>query len=248
MYITFEGPEATGKSTQVQRLAKNLEEKEIKVLITKEPGSPHDRVCTAIRKVLLNPGDVVHDRTALLLFLADRAQYMAHTVIPALRKGYTVLSDRSSLSTLVYHLASKKEHWDFSDLDKKHLAAMMNFAQPVEPDLCFVARSDYGFSKMHLLAREQDRIELKGDSFHDRVHMYFESFVLEDYNKEAKFFENQKFFPKKVIGLPQIPHVNEDGILAFVLRQLEYLASRIEVSSVKELCDTPCKYPTHNLD
>jgi dTMP kinase len=217
MYITFEGPDATGKSTQVQKLGSILEERGVKVLITKEPGSSHDQVCMAIRKVLLNPSDVVNDRTALLLFLADRAQHLAYTVIPALEKGYTVVSDRSSLSTLVYHLASKKEYWDFSDLVKEHLAAILNFAQPVKPDLCFIGRTSSDFSKEQLEKKEKDRIELKQGGFHDRVHMYFESFALKAQNEGAVYFEDQKFFPKKVIGLPRIPYACEKTVSDFVL-------------------------------
>ena len=153
MYITFEGPEATGKSTQVKLVGDCLAKLGVDVLVTKEPGSPHDRVCQQIRTVLLSTDNDVGDLTALLLFLADRAQHIEKVVKPALAQGKVVISDRASLSTLVYHLSVRENMYDISDEEMNTLAAMLNTAQQIRPDVCFIARSNIDWSSSQFQTR-----------------------------------------------------------------------------------------------
>ena len=100
-FITFEGGEGCGKSTQVVRLAAALEERGLKVLLTREPGGT--RLSELIRTLLKDEAeDPPVDRAELLLFLAARAQLVRNVIAPALEAGTWVVSDRFSDSTVAY--------------------------------------------------------------------------------------------------------------------------------------------------
>lgn len=214
MYITFEGAEATGKSTQSRLLAEQLESKGHSVLLTREPGSPLDGTCRSIRELLLDKTKVITERSSLFLFLADRAQHIKQVILPALAEGKIVISDRSSLSTLVYYLASKPKMWDFSDIRKDVMANLLSTAQIVPPDVCFVARGASSFSEKQLDERERDRIESKGERFHESVRAHFDWFGWFDYPC-PEFWRNQKFFPRYIIGLPRIPENTKESVAEF---------------------------------
>lgn len=174
MYITLDGPEATGKSTAAKSLSDRLGKSGHNVFLTKEPGSPHDPVCMAIRKILLNPSHAIADRAAVLLFLADRAQHIER-VTEALSGGAVVVSDRSSLSTYVYHTAKERDF--VSESDDVGICAMIDFAQQVKPDVGFIFNSELEWSLDKMRSRKSlDRIELFDESFHARTHTLFEEY------------------------------------------------------------------------
>jgi len=224
MFICIEGGEVSGKSTQVHLVSEWMQNHCVPVLETKEPGCKINPVCSDIRKLLLNPSYDITEKSALLLFLADRAQHYEKVIIPHLKLRYNVVSDRSSLSTLVYHLASKEKMWDFSDISKEFLAQMLNFAQPVSPDLCFIAFADGDFADKILTARSgSDRIEDKGLEFHRKVRKYFELFADKDSCEEASFFYKQDFFPKNILKLPVVPDNSKLQVSHFILSAISDL-------------------------
>jgi thymidylate kinase len=101
MFITFEGIEGTGKSTQITLLRAYFESLGRKVLVTMEPGG--SRIGTELRRVLLSlENRDITPRAELFLYLADRAQHVAQVVRPALDAGMVVLSDRFADSTVAY--------------------------------------------------------------------------------------------------------------------------------------------------
>ena len=101
LFITFEGPEGSGKTTQIRRLADWLGEQGRKVLTTREPGGT--RIGEAIREVLLSPAHTEMCAEAeILLFSAARAQIVRETLQPHLARGGVVLCDRFADSTLAY--------------------------------------------------------------------------------------------------------------------------------------------------
>ena len=101
IFITFEGVEGSGKTTQAKRLAEWIREDLAKtVLLTREPGGTE--VTKEIRALLADPQARLDARAELLLFLADRAQHVATVVRPALERGEVVICDRYTDSTIAY--------------------------------------------------------------------------------------------------------------------------------------------------
>ena len=106
LFITFEGPEGSGKSTQLRRLAATLREQGHPVLETCEPGGTP--IGMQIRRVLLDSKNLeMRPTTELLLMFASRAQNVDETILPALSRGEIVLSDRFTDSSLVYQGAAR---------------------------------------------------------------------------------------------------------------------------------------------
>jgi len=100
-FITFEGIEGSGKSTQIQKLSEYMKQQKVPHILTREPGATE--IGKKLRAVLLDPGHTHMDpRCEALLYMADRSQHLTERVIPALRQGTWVLCDRYHDSTLVY--------------------------------------------------------------------------------------------------------------------------------------------------
>jgi len=101
LFLVFDGPEGSGKSTQLGLLRRKFEEIHRPVLMVRDPG--HTRIGEEIRSILLNPhNDEMAMRCEMLLYMAARAQMMSQTILPALAQGQTVISDRFVTSTLAY--------------------------------------------------------------------------------------------------------------------------------------------------
>ncbi|MEF2144482.1 MAG: dTMP kinase [Desulfovibrionaceae bacterium] len=101
MFLTFEGIEGTGKSTQIRLLVDYLERRGQPCLVTMEPGG--SRVGRELRRMLLHlESRDITPETELFLYLADRAQHVAQVIRPALAEGKVVISDRFADSTVVY--------------------------------------------------------------------------------------------------------------------------------------------------
>lgn len=171
MLVTIEGAEACGKTTQAKLLAQRLEKEGYKVLLTKEPGSPHDEICKSIRALLLNPNNKIASNAALFLFLADRAQHI-ELIKKALADNFIVISDRSSLSSFVYRTAEKRG--TVVEQEDMKLCSVLDMAQQISPDLCFVCSADLSWSLNQLEDRHGlDRIEQSPISFHENTHRLF---------------------------------------------------------------------------
>ena len=112
LFITFEGIEGSGKSTQMELLARKLEELGLPCLLTREPGGPP--IAEHIRQLLLDP---LHcemlPETELLLYSASRVQHTGEWILPALRLGKIVLCDRYYDSTFAYQGAARSQNLDF---------------------------------------------------------------------------------------------------------------------------------------
>lgn len=171
-FITFEGGEGCGKSTQARRLAEALERNGIEVLSTREPGGTV--LSEKIRGLLKDETeDPPCDRGELLLFLAARAQLVANVIAPALEAGKWVVSDRFRDSTLAYQGYGRGLPLDF--LDQAN-----DFAcNSLKSDLTILLDVPPEIAAERMRAREvatgtsADRIELAGGDFHARLRRGF---------------------------------------------------------------------------
>ena len=131
MFITFEGIEGSGKSTQAKLLKQNLEERGYKVSLTREPG--WGTIGNLIRKLILEERDLdIHPYTELCLFCADRAQHVADYIKPKLANNEIVICDRFTDSTIVYQGYGRK-------LDTYFVKKMAEAsALELKPDITFL--------------------------------------------------------------------------------------------------------------
>ena len=168
LFVTFEGGEACGKSTQVRRLVRQLEKRGRTVLAVHEPG--FTETGSAIRQLLLHgkAGDSMRSETELLLFAASRAQLVRETIWPALQKGSVIVSDRFYDSTTVYQGIGR-------GLDLPFIKALNEFVVgECKPDRTFLLDLDVPISRARQLRRvrpvgQQDRMELLSDEFFEKV-------------------------------------------------------------------------------
>lgn len=160
LFITFEGPDGCGKTTQMNLLANYFENIGKKVVLTREPGGKG--LGEKVREILLNYEGDVSDRCESFLFLADRAQNIDIIVPPAIQRGEIVLCDRHIDSTVAYQGYGR-------GLDIKEINMLNNLAtNGKKPDLTFVFDVDVETS-MKRVGKEKDRMESAGIDFHNRV-------------------------------------------------------------------------------
>lgn len=158
IFITFEGGEGSGKSTQAKALHQRLSSKGIPAVLTHEPGGTP--LGNEVRRWLKGKGEA-NPITELLLFNAARAQLVSHVIRPALKNGTTVVCDRFCHSTIAYQGYGRGLNLDL-------IAAANNIAtQGIHPDLAIFLDIDVE----HGLARKKlmDRFEREELAFHQRV-------------------------------------------------------------------------------
>ncbi len=157
MFISFEGIDGSGKTTQLHRLAARLRDNEIEVVPTREPGGT--RLAEAIRALLLDGSDVLDARAELLLFGAARAAHVAQIIRPALEANLWVLSDRFADSSLAYQGAGLGLSEEFvrsmNHFATGDLAPKLTFFLDVSPEISMKRREGSG----------DDRIESRGLEF-----------------------------------------------------------------------------------
>jgi dTMP kinase len=166
-FITLEGVEGCGKTTQMAMLRERLEAAGRRVLLTREPGGTP--IAEAVREILLDPANAGLSPVAeLLLYEAARAQHVAERIKPALDEGVVVVCDRFADSTTAYQGAGRT--LDMNTVLHLHRVA----TGTVWPDLTIVLDipPEEGL-KRAAAARSQDRIELEPLEFHRRVREEF---------------------------------------------------------------------------
>src|SRR6266436_5381022 len=163
-FITFEGSEGCGKSTQVQRLAARLEELGVPFLVTREPGGT--AIGESIRELLqFAPQSAgMTPETELLLFEASRSQLVRELIKPALESGKCVIADRFFDSTTVYQGVARK-------LDRKVVRQLNAFAVgDCVPDITFLLDVDLTTARARMKGpRRPDRMEQETDEFYQEV-------------------------------------------------------------------------------
>jgi dTMP kinase len=169
LFITFEGVEGSGKTTQIQRLKKYLSQKGIPCKITREPGGCP--IGEKVRKILLNPNHCeMVPISELLLYEAARAQHVKEIIEPFLKKGGIVLCDRFRDATLAYQGYGRK-------IDLKWIERLNRLSsQGIKPDVTFLldCPSDLGLKRaLHrnrtLKQEKEERFEKEKIQFHREV-------------------------------------------------------------------------------
>lgn len=165
-FVTVEGPDGAGKSTQLALLADWLRAQGEDVVTTREPGGTP--AGEAIRNILLSPDTTLGDRTELLLYLAARAEHVRMVVQPALERGAIVLCDRFCDSTLVYQSMVR-------GLPLETILAINDFATGgLAPHLTFLFDADPVLLAERLGQRGgPDRMEQEGLTFQQAVRRGF---------------------------------------------------------------------------
>ena len=164
LFITFEGIDGAGKSTQINMLRDYLEKKGISVVITREPGGTD--IGNKIRTILLDKENTALSATAeLLLYYADRAQHINECIVPALESGKYVICDRYYDSSYAYQRAGRGI--DISVLDKLNSIVVKN----AEPDITFLLDISLASSESRITSRGEarDRLEAESNTFKQNV-------------------------------------------------------------------------------
>ncbi len=162
LFITFEGIDGSGKSTQLELCAKALEQAGFTVLVTRNPGGTPFGL--QLREILLHSQTPVYPISELLLFIADRAQHMDEVVFPALAAGTIVLCDRHMDSTMAYQGFGRT-------LPLETIQALNAIAiQGQKPDLTLLFDGEPAILAQRVSQRGQaDRMEGEKGDFHRRV-------------------------------------------------------------------------------
>ena len=176
-FITFEGPEGSGKTTQIKLLAEYLVSLGKKVLVTREPGGT--KIGQAIRNILLDKDNQkLSDLAELLLFSADRAQHLTECILPALERDEIVLCDRYVDSTIAYQVGGKQ-------LAPELVNSVSNILDTsLTPDLTILFNVEVCLGLNRATKKHADRFELEDIGFHKRV--------------QAQYLEIAKTEPQRV--------------------------------------------------
>lgn len=160
LFITFEGIDGCGKTTQLNLLAEYLKQKGSEVVITREPGAAG--LGKKLREILLNYDGEVSPNCESFLFLADRAQHIDTLVKPSIETGKIVLCDRHTDSTIAYQGYGR-------GLDLGQIKMLNNLAtNGIKPDLTFVFDIDVETAQSRV-GKTKDRMESAGTDFHNKV-------------------------------------------------------------------------------
>lgn len=162
LFITFEGADGCGKSTQLSLCNEYLIGKGFETVTTLEPGA--GKFGKKLREILLHYDDEVSPISEFFLFLADRAQHIAYTIKPAINENKIVLCDRHTDSTLAYQGYARG-----NDLERLEYLNSIAVNGTI-PDLTFVFDVDTEVAAMRV-GDEKDRMEAAGFEFHKKVRM-----------------------------------------------------------------------------
>ncbi|MFN4215144.1 dTMP kinase [Exiguobacterium sp.] len=185
MFITVEGPDGSGKTTQLQLLVRALTEKGYEVVTTREPGGT--KVGNSIREVLLSPEhDEMTARVEMMLYAASRAQNVEQIIRPALSRGAVVVCDRFVDASIAYQGFGL-------GYDLEQILALNEWATGgLKPDLTFLFDLSPTQASNRMKDRGQlDRIESRDEAFHQRVYDGFQTLLGEHPDRMVRIDANE---------------------------------------------------------
>jgi len=177
LFITFEGVEGAGKTTNIEYIAEKVISAGHEILLTREPGGTE--LGEAIRELLISKEfPEMHHNTELLLMFAARAEHLQRKIIPALAQGKWVLCDRFTDATYAYQGAGR-------DIDKNNIQVLENLVQgSLRPDYTFLFDIDANIGLARAKSRgETDRFEQQHIDFFNRVRSAYLNMAKENQNR-----------------------------------------------------------------
>ena len=184
-FITFEGCDGCGKSTQLSLLSDYLTQQNVPHIFTREPGG--GKISEAIREILLNGKNTeMTDECEALLYAAARVQHLSDRVEPALNEGKLVICDRYVDSSLAYQAYARGLGKDF--IEKINAFALNNYLPDVTVFIDLTPEA--AFLRKHG-ADENDRLEQAGMAFHKKVYQGYDELAKAYPNRIARIDGNQ---------------------------------------------------------
>ncbi len=179
MFITFEGPDGSGKSTIIKRVFEKLSKEGYQIVLTREPGGTP--IAEKIRDIILdNANQELDARTEALLYAASRRQHLVEKIWPALKEGKIVLCDRFLDSSLAYQGGGRS-------LGIQNVLNVNLFAtENTYPDLTlfFDISPELGLKRVNQdKKRVADRLDNENENFHDKVYEAFKKIVDDNQNR-----------------------------------------------------------------
>lgn len=166
LFITFEGGDGSGKSTQINKVKEFLESKGMNVLLTREPGGTV--IGEKIRDIILDRNNTeMHAMTEAMLYAASRTQHVQQVIKPALAKGTTVICDRFVDSSIAYQGYGRGLGEAVKIINSYAIDDCM-------PDITFLLKLDPQVGKGRIAPGQEDRLELERLDFHQKVYLGYE--------------------------------------------------------------------------
>lgn len=201
-FISFEGVDGSGKSTQIIKLKNFFEEKGYQVVLTREPGGTD--IGEKIRHIILDTANrSMTYMTEALLYAASRAQHVEEVIKPAVESGKIVICDRFVDSSIAYQ-GYGRQLGDCVDVINRYAI------EKYIPDITFLMKVKPGIGSDRIKDRELDRIELEAEEFHLRVYRGYE--------------ELEKNFPERIIGIDASQTIEE--IEGSIIKHIERLMKK----------------------
>lgn len=199
LFITMEGPDGSGKSTQIEAIKSFFENKGETVVITREPGGTP--ISEKIRQIILDRDHQDMDAvTEALLYAAARAQHVTQVIRPALERGDHVICDRFVDSSIAYQGYGRGLGDCVQVINAYAIRDCM-------PDLTFLMKLDPGIGQGRIGQGDRDRIEMEALSFHNEVFKGYE--------------ELEKEYPHRIVGIDASQNIEE--ISSEILTHIERL-------------------------
>ena len=199
LFISIEGPDGSGKSTQIENIKKFFEDKSIDIVFTREPGGTP--IGERIRDIILdNDFSEMDSMTEAMLYAASRAQHVAEVIRPALEQGKVVVCDRFVDSSMAYQGFGRKLGDAVNVINSYAVGECM-------PDITFLMKLDPNVGKHRIEENRenQDRLEHEKLPFHRRVY--------------KEYLELEKMYPDRIFGIDASMGIDE--IKEVIYRKLE---------------------------
>lgn len=208
-FISFEGMDGSGKSTQISRIKDYFEENGYEVVLTREPGGTE--IGEKIRNIILDPENIgMTGLTEAMLYAASRAQHVEEKIKPAVKSGKIVICDRFLDSSIAYQGFGRGLGECISEINRFAVAGCV-------PDVTFLLKLKPIISGDRIKNRKKDRIELEASEFHQAVYRGYE--------------ELECLYPERIISIDASRSIDE------IQQDIRQHADRIIMSKKDEMTD-----------